>query len=136
MGWISRPPRQAHDVVADLLEAQTSLHQLGVVLGHLHRILIAEKVGGVQHEQMEGVALDPLATVDESAQQIQGAGDLHSAGVLHSLGSAQQIGDRADPADAGRDVRCLGEVAAAQQSLEEPGRLKNLEPDLFYSAIF
>ena len=45
---------------------------------------------------------------------------------------AHLVGDRADAADAGGDVRRLGVRAAAQERLEEAGRLVDIEPCLFH----
>ena len=55
----------------------------GVVAGELDRALVAEEVGCVEHEDVQRVALDPLAAVEEPPQRAQLAADLDAAGHLH-----------------------------------------------------
>ena len=54
-----------------------------------------------------------------------------AAGFLDRRARAHLVGDRADAADAGGDVRRLGVRAAAQERLEEAGRLVDIEPRFF-----
>ena len=61
--------------------------------------------------------------------------DRHAAGVLHGRTGAHLVGHRTDPADAGGDVRRLGEVPAHQQRLEVPGRLEDLEGHVGHRAV-
>ena len=85
---------------------------------------------------MEGVGLDPLTAIKEAAQVPQGAGDLHSQSVLHGVHRAHLVGHRADAADAGGDIRGFVELPASQESLEEPGRLEDLQLDFGHGAAF
>ena len=55
--------------VAGLLDLQAALDDPAVVARHLDRAVVAEDVGGVEHEHVQRVALDPLAAVDEPAQR-------------------------------------------------------------------
>ena len=89
----------------------------------------------MEHEDVEGVALDPLAAVEETAERPQLPADLDAAGLLHRLHGAHLVRDRADPADAGGDVRRLGERAAAQERLEEARRLVDVELHLGHAAV-
>ncbi len=121
---VDRPAADdAQQLVARLLHVQTALDDAAMVAGHLDRAVVPEEVGRVQHVDVQRVALDPLAAVQEPAQQPDRLGNRHAAGVLHRRDRAHLVGDRADPADACRDVGRLGERAAAQQPLEEARRL-------------
>ena len=121
---------QAHDLVAGLLQPQAALHLVGVVLGHADGVFVAEKVGRVQQINVQRVALDPFAAVDQPAQVADGAADFDAAGVLHGMAGAHLIGDRTDAADAGGDVGRLMEFAAPQKRLEEARRLEDLQLDV------
>ena len=81
---------------------------------------------------MQHVALDPLAAVQQVAQRADGGVDLveDAQGLFQGVAGAHLVGDRADAADAGGDVRHFAEVAAAQEGLEEPRRLVDLQPRL------
>ena len=61
-----------------------------------------------------------------------GSADGDAAGVLDRRARAHLVGDRADAADPGGDVRRLGVGAAAQERLEEAGRLVDIEPGLHH----
>jgi hypothetical protein len=106
-----------------------------VVARELDRALVAQKVRQVEHEDVQRVALDPLAAVEEPAQRSQLSVDLDAACLLHRLHRAHLVGDRADPADAGGDVRRLGEGAPAQERLEEARRLVDLQLDVVDAAV-
>ena len=67
---MDRPPTQdGHDPVAEPLEAQAALHDLRVVRGQLDCARVAQEVRGVQQVDVQRVALDPLAAVEEAAQR-------------------------------------------------------------------
>jgi hypothetical protein len=91
MGWTSRPPS---------------------FFGHLKAVLVAQKIRGVQQKDVQRMGLDPFAAVDQAAQVAEGTGHLDAQGLLHGMHRAHLVGHRADAADAGGDVRGLGEVAA------------------------
>ncbi len=116
-----------HELVSDLLHLERARDDVGRVAGQLDRARVAEEVGGMEHEDVQGVALDPLPAVQEPAQRAQLAVDLDAAGLLHRVHRAHLVGDRADAADPGGDVGRLGEAAPAQERLEEPGRLVDVE---------
>jgi len=77
----------------------------------------------MEQEDVQRVALDPLAAVEETTQVIDRLVHRNPERVLHRVAGAQLVGDRADPADAGGDVRRLHERAPAQERLEEARRL-------------
>ena len=101
-----------------------------VVGGHLDRAGVAEEVRRVQQVDVQRVALDPLAAVEQPAQQPDLLRNRYAAGVLDRQARAHLVGDRADPADAGGDVRRLGPGPAAQERLEEPRRLEDAQLDV------
>jgi hypothetical protein len=117
-----------HQPVAGLLEPQPALQQFGAFVGHVQAAFVAEEVRGVQQVNVQRMALDPLAAVDEPPERGDRLGDLGTAGVLNGLARTHLVGDRADAADPRRDVGRLGVLPAAQQRLEEPGWLVDVEP--------
>ena len=129
------PADDAHQRVARLLELQRALDDPAVIARHRERAVVAEVVGAVQEEDVQGVALDPLAAVQEPAQRAHRLGHLDAADVLHRRDRAHLVGHRADPADAGGDVGHLRERPAAQERLEEPRRLEDLQPHLLDAAV-
>jgi hypothetical protein len=56
---------QVHDLVSDLLELESSLHLGRVVAGHVDHAFVAEEVRRVQQVDVQRVALDPLAAVQQ-----------------------------------------------------------------------
>ena len=120
----------AHELMISLpifFSLRPRLDDVRVVGRHLDRVGVAQEVGGVEHIDVQGVALDPLAAVEQAAQGAELPVDLDAVGVLHGVDGAHLVGDRADAADAGGDIGGLGEVPAAQERLEEARRLEDLE---------
>ena len=116
---------EGHDLVAGLLQPQAALDDRGRIAGELHGSVVTEEVGRVEHVDVERVALDPLAAVEEPAQHLQRLRDLDSADCLHRVQRAHLVRDRADAADPRGDVRRLEERPAAKHGLEEPRRLED-----------
>src|SRR4029453_11068749 len=106
-----------------------------VLARHFHGPAVPEEVGGVEHVDVERVALDPLAAVEEPAQEADRLADLDLAEGLHRVDRAHLVRDRADAADGGRDVRRLEERTAAEKRLEEARRLENPQLDLVDLAV-
>src|SRR3990170_4175106 len=98
-----------------------------MVAGEVDGALVTEEVGRMQQVDVERVALDPLAAIDQPAERAQRPVDRYPERVLHRVDGAHLIGDRADAADARGDVGRFGEGAAAQERLEEAWRLENAE---------
>ena len=67
---------QVHDLVPGLLQAQSALDLRGMVLGHADGVLIAEEVGRVQQVNVQRMALDPFAAVQQPPQRPNGPGIL------------------------------------------------------------
>ncbi len=66
MDW---PPAQdGHDPVAKPLDAQAALDHVRMIRGQLDRTWVAEEVGGMQQVDVQCVALDPFAAVEEASQ--------------------------------------------------------------------
>ena len=70
---------ERHHVVAGLLQREPALDRRRRVAGELDRAVVAEEVGRVEHVDVERVALDPLAAVEEAAQQPDRLGHLDAA---------------------------------------------------------
>ena len=81
----------------------------------------------MQHHDVQRMALDPFAAIEQPAQRADRLVDLDAERVLDGVHPAHLIGDRADPADASDDVEHLAEAAPAQQRLEEARRLEDAE---------
>ena len=95
------------DRIADLLESEAPPHDIGVVAGHLDCARIAEEIRRVQHVDVQRVALDPFAAIEEPSQLAKRSVDVDAERVLHRVDRAHLIGDRTDAADARRDIRRL-----------------------------
>ena len=65
---------QRHDLVAGLLEREPAAHRVAVVARHLDRALVAEEVRRMQHVDVQRVALDPFAAVEQPPQIAQRPG--------------------------------------------------------------
>ena len=129
------PADERHHVVARALEREPALDRGRRVAGELDGARVAEEVGRVEHVHVERVALDPLAAVEEAAQDADRLRDLDAAEVLDRVHGARLVGDRADAADAGGDVGRLEERAAAEQRLEEARRLEDPQLDVLDAAV-
>jgi len=117
-----------HDGVPGLLQGQAALDEVAPGRGHLDPAGVAEEIGRVQQVDVQRVALDPLPAVQQPAQVGERPADGHAAGVLDRGARGQLVGRRADTADPGGDVRGLGVGPAAQERLEEAGRLVDVQP--------
>jgi hypothetical protein len=113
---------RGEDLIAGL-QRQAPLDHGAVVLGHVDGAGVAEEVRRVQQVDVQGVAGDPLAAVQQAAQVRKRAVDRDPAGVFDRLAGAHLVGDGADAADACGQIGWLGVAAAAQQRLEEAGWL-------------
>ena len=123
-------PDAGHQVVPQLLQGQSALDDLRMGLGHLQRVVVAQKIRGVQQIDVQRVAFDPLPAVQQPAQIPQWSVHRDAGQPLHRMRGAHLIGHRTDAADTRRDIRGLGEVAAPQKGFEKSRRLKDLELDI------
>ena len=96
------------DVVADLLEPEAPLDDVAMVLRKLDGALVTEKVRRVEKIDVQRMAFDPLAAVQETAQRTHLRVDRHAARILDRLAGAHLVRDRADSANARGDVGDLG----------------------------
>src|SRR5579862_8160078 len=126
---------ERHHLVAGLLQGEPTLDGSGRVARELDGARIAEEVGRVEHVDVQGMALDPLAAIEKATQHSDRLGDLDAAEALERVEGARLVGDRADAADAGGDVRRLAKRPPAQQRLEEARRLEDLELDVLDAAV-
>ena len=123
---VDRPTAdELHDLVAGPLEPQRLLDDALVIAGHGDRALVTQEVRGVEHVDMEGVALDPFAPVEEPAQGLHLGVDLDLEKVFEGHRRAHLVGDRADAADPGDDVDYLVGSPPNDQPLEVPRRLED-----------
>ena len=123
------------DRVAGLLQMQPALEDLAPVLSHRDRILVAEEVRRVQQVDVQRVAGDPFAAVQQPPQGRDLLVYDDAANLLHRLPSAGLIGDRADATDAGGEVGDLGVLPAAEKCLEEARRLVDPQLGALDSAV-
>ena len=121
-----------HDRVAGPPERQTTLDEITVVTRQLDSSRIAEEIRRVQQVDVQRVAGDPLAAVQQPAQVGDRPVDGHPARGLDGQERARLVRDRADAADPGRDVRRLPVRAPAKERLEEPRRLVDVEANLVH----
>ena len=119
--------QHVEQLVAVFLEPQSAIHFVGMVLGHRQPAVVAQKIGRVQHVDVQGVALDPFAAVQQPPQPPQFARHLHAQRRLERMHRAHLVRHRTDAADAGRDVGHVFQRAAAQQRFEQPRRLEDVE---------
>ena len=71
---MGRPPTTATSRLPAFLSAERPFHEHAVVAGELDGAGVAHEVGGVQEVDMERVALDPLAAVQQPTQGSDGRG--------------------------------------------------------------
>src|SRR6516164_6391814 len=95
---------QAQELVAGLLERQRALHRNAMMACHCNRIRIAEEVWRMQHHNVQRMALDPFATIEQPAQRADRFVDLDAERILDRVYPAHLVGDRADPADSSDDI--------------------------------
>ena len=76
---------------------------------------MAHEVGRVKHVDVQAVAFDPLAAIQQAAEVAQRSYDLDAEGILQGVDRAHLVGDGTDSADPRGDVRRLRVLAAAQE---------------------
>ena len=116
-----------HDPVAEPLQPEARFDQLRVIDRHRKPALVAEKVGGVEEMNMEGMALDPLATVEKTPQLRDTGGGHDLERRLERPAGGHLVGDRADPTDPRHQIRHLVDGPTDEDLLEEPGGLVDVE---------
>ena len=113
--------------IAGLLDREPVQNHLAMLPRHRDRVGIAEEIRRVEEEHVQGMAFDPFAAVQQPAQGANGGASLDTQRVFDRGASAHLVSDRADAADARRDIGDLGVGAAAQEGLEEARRLEDAQ---------
>ena len=133
---VDRPPADLfHQPVAGLLQGQAALDELRAVLGEADPVRIAQEVRRVQQEDVQGVTVDPFPAVQQPSQCDQLGVERHAARIFDRIAGADLVGDRADAAYARGDVGRLGIGPSAQECLEEPRRLVDVQLDAVDCAV-
>ena len=60
---------QLHNPIANLFQPERLFDHGSVISRHGDHVLVAEEIGRVQHVDMQGMTLDPLAAVKETTKQ-------------------------------------------------------------------
>ncbi len=106
-----------------------------MIAGHADRTVVAQEVRGVEHVDMEGVALDPLARVEQPAKGPHLRLHRHPEEILEGVRGTELVGDGADPADASDDVEDLVGGPPHDELLEVAGCLEDREARLADLAV-
>ena len=85
---------------------------------------------------MQGVALNPLRTIEQAAQQTNFRPRLDAQRHFERVRRAHLVGDGTDAADARRDVGNFLEMPPAQEGFEKARRLEDIQLDLAQLAAF
>src|SRR5690242_16641720 len=80
-------------------------------------------------KKAQRVGLRELAHVHEFAQQFCRARDIQAEDRIARLGAGEQVTNRTDSADAGCDLRHLGEIASLAE-LFEAAELNDMKPGI------
>jgi hypothetical protein len=88
------------DGVAGFLQPQPAFGQVAVVADQRDRVRVAQEVRRVQQVNVQRVAGDPFAAIQQPAQRRDAVVDTDRAGVLDCLPGTGLVGDGADAADA------------------------------------
>ena len=121
---------QIDDRVSGFLQLQCVAQFVGefrTVLGHREGTLVAQEVGRVQEGDMQDMAFDPFAAVQQPAQRRSGVGHGTAQKRLERMAGAHLVGHGTDAADAGGDIGHLGDRPASQQGLEKSRRLEDAQ---------
>ena len=121
-----------HNAVADLCQPQRALDDRAMICRHRNRVQIPNKIGGMQHVDMQSVALDPLTTIKEAAKKPDRRIDAHTQSTLHRVHRTHLVGDGTDAANSRGDVGRFRKMTPSQKRFEQSGRLVYFQ--LFTSA--
>ncbi len=128
-------PDDRHESVSGLLQPQAAFDEFTVLAGHLDGSGIAQEVRRVQEEDVQRMAFDPLAAVEQATQLAYLLRNADPAGGFDRLARAELIGHRTDPADPGGDIGGFGPGSTAQEGLEKPGWFEDLQLDIGDGAL-
>ena len=124
------PAHEAREFVAELLELQRPLDDLGVRGGQREDGGQPDVVRRGQHVEVRGVVLQEGPVDEKLAKKARALGHPHAQRRLDRLDRGDHMVRRADAADAGRDQRGLVEAAADDHGFEEARGLDDVEADL------
>ena len=127
---------QIAQLVAQRLQAQRLVEQLGAGLGQREHACHVQKVGGGEHEQVRRVILQVAAVHQQLAQRARAVGDLHTEDALDGQDVGDHMACRADTAHAAGDIRHIGEFAAHHHGLEQASRLHHVHLARFHRTVF
>ena len=123
------------DDVADLLELEGALDDVGVRRGQRDDAGHAQGVGRGQEVHVQDVALDFLGHQHELAQGEHLGRELGAEGVVGGLDAGGGVSDRADAADAAGQQAGVAPGKPLDHALEDAGRLDDVEPARFDLAV-
>ncbi len=133
---VDRPaPEDLDEVVAGLLHLEGLLHERPVIGRHGDAAVVSQEVRRVEEEDVERVALDPLAAVEQPPERSRLRVDADPEEVLEPVGRAHLVRDGADAADPGDDVDDLVGGPPHDELLEVARRLEDAEARLEDLAI-
>ena len=59
---------ERHEAIADLFYPESRFDQVRVVGSHTNGIFVPEKIRSMEHKDVQGVTLDPLAAIDQASE--------------------------------------------------------------------
>ncbi len=126
---------QGDELIAQGLQAKTAPHRLALFPGQIHHAVAAEEIRRRQQVNVQGMALDPLATVHDPAHGAHPGVGSPTEAVFQGLHGAHLVGHGTDAADARHHVRHLAPGASLEEFLEEARRLEDAQLQLFDTAV-
>ena len=109
---------QGDDAVADFFQPQARSTTCAMVVGHSDHVLESPESRGMQHVDVQDVALNPFAAVEQAAEQPHCGVNAHPERALDGMHRAHLVGDRADSADARGNIGSFRKMAPAQKGFE------------------
>src|SRR3989304_5920149 len=79
------PAQQTHDLVSHFFQLKAALDNFRMVFRHLNRVIIAQKIGCVEHVHMKGMAFNPFTAIDQPAKCPELPTDLDPNGTFHGM---------------------------------------------------
>ena len=115
---------ERRQLVAELLDPQRALDDLGMRLGEREDARQPDVVRGGEQVQVRRVVLQVAAVDEQLAQQLRALADLDAQRGLERLDRRERVVRRADAADARRDERRLVEPPARRPSTRRTARAR------------
>ena len=121
----SAAAQYGQQLIAVLFQPQAPLHRRAVVGRHLEAALVPQEIGSMQQMNVQTVALDPFATVEQPAELADLGRHNNPQGGLDGMHGGHLVRDRADAADAGGDIGGFENRTSAKQRLEQSRRFED-----------